>query len=100
SSGIMQLNDLLLAGLGMVLSVSFIGGLWLVTKGRGMGMGDVKLVVPLSLLLGWPSAIVGLFLSFILGGLVGMVLLALGKKKFGQVVPFGPFLIMGTFISL
>lgn len=98
--GIMQVSDFMMAFVGMILSVSFIGSLWFFTKGKGMGFGDVKLMVPLSLLLGWPSVMVGLFLSFIIGGVMGIFLLLLKKKKIGQVVPFGPFLIMGTFISL
>jgi len=98
--GIMRVDDLLLAIMGMFLSVLFIGSLWFFTKGKGMGLGDVKLMVPLSLLLGFPSTLVALFLSFILGGFIGGILLLFKKKKFGQVIPFGPFLIMGTFISL
>lgn len=98
--GIMQLNDLFLAIIGMLLSVSFIGSLWFFTKGKGMGFGDVKLMVPLSLLMGWPSTLVGLFLSFMLGGFLGGFLLLVKKRKLKQVIPFGPFLIMGTFISL
>lgn len=100
SFGIMQINDLILAVFGMILAVLFIGSLWFFTKGKGMGLGDVKLMVPLSLLLGWPNTLVGLFLSFLIGGFIGGFLLLSKKKKMGQVVPFGPFLIVGTFISL
>ncbi|NCN87584.1 MAG: prepilin peptidase [Candidatus Pacebacteria bacterium] len=98
--GIMQVNDLIMGIFGMVIAVSFIGSLWFFTKGRGMGFGDVKLMIPLSLLLGWPNTLVGLFLSFLIGGLVGGFLLLFKKRKFGQKIPFGPFLILGTFISL
>jgi len=100
SSGIMRIYDLQLAILGMALAVLFIWSLWFFTKGRGMGFGDVKLVAPLALLLGWPKIGVGLFLSFIFGAVIGVLLVALGKKKFGGVIPFGPFLILGTFVSL
>jgi len=99
-SGIMQLDDLVMAIAGTVLATGFIGSLWWITGGKGMGMGDVKLMVPLALLLGWPKVIVGIFASFIVGALVGVVLLASKKKKMGQVIPFGPFMIIGTFISL
>lgn len=98
--GEMQLADLGRAVMGLVLSVSLLGGLWLATKGRGIGLGDVKLMIPLSLLLGWPGIIVGLFLAFVLGAIVGVVLILLGKKRFGQVIPFGPFLITAAAISL
>lgn len=101
-SGIMQLQDLLLAVMGTVLSLALIGGLWLITKGKGMGLGDVKYVVPMALLLGWPKIIVGLFSAFLLGGLVGVVILIMRRKKFGagEIMPFGPFLVMGTVIAL
>lgn len=100
SFGIMQLGDLFMAIIGMCLSVLFIGSLWFITKGKGMGFGDVKLMIPLSLLMGWPSTLVGVFLSFTLGGIFGIFLLILKKRKIKQVIAFGPFLIMGTFISL
>jgi len=74
--------------------------LWFLTKGKGLGFGDVKLSIPMTLLLGWPQILVGLFLSFTIGGAVGAVLLLTGKKKLKQVVPFGPFLVVGTVITL
>lgn len=98
--GIMEPMDLLKAVMGMVLSVSFFGGLWLLTKGRGMGLGDVKLVGPLALLLGWPNILVGLFMAFVGGAVTGMIMIAMGKRKMGQVLPFGPFLVMGTVVAL
>jgi leader peptidase (prepilin peptidase)/N-methyltransferase len=99
-AGIMQPADLLKAVMGAVLAVGLIGGLWLITKGKGMGLGDVKLVAPLALLVGWPQIIVSLFLAFVVGAVYGISLIGLGKKKFGQTVPFGPFLIIGSCLSL
>lgn len=75
-------------------------GLWIVTKKRGMGVGDIKFVFPLGLILGWPNMLVGLFLSFVIGAVVGVALIALKKKKFRQTVPFGPFLVVGSVITL
>lgn len=98
--GIMQLSDLVVTVMAMAVVVSFFAGLWLLTKGRGMGMGDVKLVAPLALLLGWPKILVAMFMAFIIGSLVGVTLLLLGRKRLHQVVPFGPFLVIGTFIGL
>lgn len=102
--GVMQMNDLALAGLGMVLAVTFIWGIrktaWLIYKKEAMGDGDVTLIAPLALLMGWPGVLVGLYLSFVLGGLVGVFLLLWKKKKLKSTIPFGPFLILGTFISL
>lgn len=79
---------------------ALIAFLWFITKGRGMGFGDVKLVVPLGLLLGWPNALIAIFLAFISGSIVGLILIVLKIRKFKQIIPFGPFLIFGSFTSL
>lgn len=99
-AGVMQPRDLLLSLATMVGAFLFFFILWIGTKGRGMGFGDVKLALPLGLLLGWPNVTVWIFSSFIIGALYGIVLLSLKKAKLKQAVPFGPFLIIGTLISL
>jgi leader peptidase (prepilin peptidase)/N-methyltransferase len=71
-----------------------------VTRGRGMGLGDVKLALPLGMLLGWPGALVWLFLSFLTGGLFAILLLVLRKASFGKKIAFGPFLILGFVLAL
>ena len=65
-----------------------------------MGMGDVKLVALMGLVLGWPRLAVALYLAFLTGAALSVILILLGKKKFGQVIPFGPFLTASTFITL
>lgn len=85
------------SGLGASL---FFLALVLLTRGRGMGVGDVKLAVLMGLLLGFPGILVALYLAFLTGAILGVILVLLGKKRFGQKIPFGPFLVGGTFISL
>lgn len=98
--GEMKLIDFELAIIaGLVLYLVFYLLVY-VTKGKGFGMGDVKLAPGLGLLLGWQKTIVLWFVSFILGSLVAIVLLALGKKSLKQTIPFGPFLVIGTGIAL
>lgn len=82
-------------------AVSFLSILlvYLVTKGRGMGFGDVKLAFVLGLFLGYPESLVSLFLAFLTGGIAGAILILLGKASFGKPVPFGPFLIFGALVS-
>lgn len=99
-SGVMQVQDLSQTIFAAVLSFVFFFLLWAGTKGKGIGFGDVKLVVPLALLLGAKSMIVALFLAFILGAIVGVLLLALKKGKLKTAIPFGPFLITATAVSL
>lgn len=71
-----------------------------VTKGRGMGGGDIKLSFLIALLSGWPKLILTIYLAFILGGLVAIVLLLSKRKKFGETIPFGPFLVVSFYIIL
>ena len=70
---------------------------------RGMGMGDVKLSFSLGLFLGWlgwGQVFLGGFLSFLLGAVVGVGLIATGLKSRKDHVPFGPFLASGTLITI
>ena len=67
---------------------------------RGMGLGDVKLAVFLGLFLGYPLILVALFLAFVLGGLLSLMLLALHRLRLGQPVAFGPYLALGGVIAL
>ena len=75
--------------------------IFLATRGRGMGFGDVKFAFLMGLLLGFPKTIPGLYVAFLTGAVVSIILILIGKKKFrGSTVPFGPFLVIGTLISL
>lgn len=58
-----------------------------------MGFGDVKLAFVLGALLGYPESLVWLFLAFLTGGIVGLILIIIQKARFGQHVSFGPFLL-------
>jgi len=99
-SGVMMPIDLWRAIIvGIVLAV-FFAMLILATRGKGMGWGDVKLVLVMGFLMGYPRALVGVMLAFILGALVGVSLIVMRKRKFGQTVPFGPFLVIGTVMGL
>lgn len=70
------------------------------TNGKGMGGGDLKLGVFLGLVFGFPYSLVTLMLSFLLGSLFGVGLILIGKKKFGQTIPFGPFLSLSGVITI
>lgn len=99
-SGVMQLQDLYWAVIAAVISFTFFYALWFFTNGKGMGFGDVKLVVPLALLLGAKNMLICLFLAFILGSVVGIVLIVFGKSRMKSAIPFGPFLISSALLSL
>lgn len=82
------------------LTGGFILFLTLATKERGMGMGDVPLAFLQGLLLGWPKGGYALFLSFVIGAAVSVVLLASKRATLKTAVPFAPFLIAGLLIML
>ena len=66
-----------------------------------MGYGDVRLSVVLGLFLGWLGWLEvfgGLFAGFLLGAVIGSLLIALGIKGRRDHIPFGPFLAAGTMI--
>ena len=67
-----------------------------VTRGKGMGMGDLKLAIPLGLIFGWPDIIFVLAFSFIIGAAVGVLAIARGKSSMKSTLPFGPFLALGA----
>jgi len=70
------------------------------TKGKGMGGGDMKLAFWFGLLFGGLPTLLVLYFAFILGGIYGVIIILVGKKKFGQTVPFGPFLCFGAILVL
>lgn len=98
--GIMQVQDFILAIVSGVGAFLFFFLIFIGTKGKGIGFGDVKFAFPMALVLGFPKVLIGFFLSFMIGGFIGMGLLLLKRKKFGQTLPFGPFLVAGLVIAL
>lgn len=65
-----------------------------------MGFGDVKLMGALGLYFGLSNIIVITLLSFLIGAILSIILLATKVKKMDEYIPFGPFIVLGTFISM
>jgi prepilin signal peptidase PulO-like enzyme (type II secretory pathway) len=72
----------------------------LISKGKWVGGGDVRLGLVMGLMLGWPGLAVALFIAYTSGAVVGIVLLFSKIKKMKSMIPFGPFLALGTFVAL
>jgi leader peptidase (prepilin peptidase) / N-methyltransferase len=69
----------------------------------GLGLGDVKLAAALGLhlgWLGWAALVVGTMAAFLVGGLVGIVLLVLGRATRRSPVPFGPSMLVGALVAI
>ena len=97
SSGPGVLPVHVLSGIGAFL---FFFLLWFGTKGKGMGFGDVKLAFPLGLLLGFPKIVFAVYVAFLIGASVGIILLLSKNKTLKSRIAFGPFLIIGTALVL
>lgn len=88
-----------------LLLASIVGGgfflaQFLISRGRWIGGGDIRLGFLMGLALGWPKIIVALFLAYIIGSIIGLSLIWLGYKKIDSQVPFGVFLSIATIIVL
>ena len=78
----------------------FFGGIVFFSRGRGMGVGDVKLMMALGLLFGWPDILLIAMLSFIIGSLIALPLLFMRRLTLRARVPFGPCIVLASFITL
>lgn len=87
----------LLCGSGLLLIIALASPL--LFRKEGMGGGDVKLAAFIGIFLGW-FVLIALFFSFLLGGLVGLLLVVLKKKDSKDLISFGPFLALGSLIAL
>ena len=79
---------------------AFFYSLVAITKGRGMGGGDIKLGFLIGLVNKFPYNIFAVFLGFLIGAVFSMFLILLGKKSMKDTIAFGPFLIIGSLIIL
>lgn len=80
------------------VSLFFLLIVW-VTKGRGMGGGDVKLMAAAGLLLGWKSIILAMMIGCVLGSVIHIGKMIFIKKK-EHVLAFGPYLAAGIYLTI
>ncbi len=69
---------------------------WIISP-QGMGDGDVRLSLFIGLITGFPGALVAVFSSFVLGGVISILLLVSGLANRKTAIPFAPFLVVTTF---
>lgn len=101
SSGVGALSLATYSGvLGAMVAFIFFFLLSAGSKEKWMGMGDAYLVILLGLIVGWPEILLALLASFSLGAIIGLMMIALKKKKMGSQLPFAPFLVLGTLIAM
>lgn len=83
---------------GLLFGGILFGAIIALTRGRGMGFGDLKLALALGFVFGWPDIILVAALSFIIGSIYGGVQIWRRREKMKSAVPFGPFLALGAAI--
>ncbi|MBP1930228.1 prepilin peptidase [Ammoniphilus resinae] len=81
-----------IAGGGLLLLIAII------SRG-GMGGGDIKLMAVVGLAIGWKLTLLSFFLASLIGGIIGVLLLAIKVVKRKEPIPFGPFLALGIWLS-
>ncbi len=88
----------------LLLAMGAGGGFFLiqyaVSRGKWIGAGDIRLGVMMGAMLGWPLIAIGIFVSYILGSVVSLGLVATRKAVWKGAIPLGTFLSVGTAITL
>lgn len=85
------------------LGFLFAGGLMIslaVVSRGGMGAGDLKLAAVIGFYLGWPNTALALLLAFVTGAIAAFLLIGFRLKTRHDLIPFGPFLATGAFVSM
>lgn len=97
---ILSSNSILNILIATVISLVFFGGQILLSRGRWLGEGDLFLAISMSIILGWQLLITAIIVSYCLGALISIFLLLNKKVKAKSQVPFAPFLILGSLITI
>jgi len=85
--------------IGAAVALVFLGMTGLIIRG-GVAMGDLYLIVPIGLVLGWPAIFTAIFLGALLSAVVGIALLVTRRAGMRSYIPFGPFLVAGLVLAL
>jgi len=86
--------------LGALIGGGFFALQFVLSKGRWIGGGDIRLGVLMGVLLSWPLILVALFIAYVSGAAIGIILLLMKKKHFGSKLPFGTFLSVSSIATL
>lgn len=85
---------------GLIVAIGIIGFIVLITRGRGMGAGDIEIAAIIGVFLGFKNTLIAIFLAFMIGAIYGIILILKNSKKRKEAIAFGPFLFIGSVIAL
>lgn len=88
----------MIAGGGIFLLITLIGGL--IAGKEAMGLGDVKLMGAFGLFFGWYKILIISVLAFLIGAIISIIVLIVRKNREDGYIPFGPFIVVATFITI
>jgi leader peptidase (prepilin peptidase)/N-methyltransferase len=88
----------IIVGGGIILLIALAG--LAIFKKEAMGGGDVKLSAMIGAFIGWKYIMISLFIGFFIGAIAGILLILLKIRNRDDLVPFGPFIVLGSFITL
>ncbi len=86
--------------LSCVVGAGFFLLQFVISKGKWIGGGDIRIGLFMGALLGWPNILLALVLAYTLGSVISIFLILAKKKQWTDRVPFGTFLTIATFASL
>lgn len=86
--------------LGAAIPLALFAAQILLSKGKWLGGGDLRIGAFIGLILGFEQVILALVLTYIIGAIIAIFLLATKKARRDTPIPFGPFLVAGTLLSL
>ncbi len=86
--------------LGIVIGGGFFLLQYLISNGKWIGGGDIRLGFLMGAILGWPVIIFALGLAYVLGAIVSLFLIVVKKKKMGDEIAFGTYLVVATFVAM
>ncbi|MCD4705353.1 A24 family peptidase, partial [bacterium] len=92
--GFNLMNIIIGAGIGFL----FFGIQYFLSRGKWLGSGDIFIGIFMGIILAWPNILVAIFISYIIGGILALVLLIFKLKKLSAKLPLGPFLTFSTWL--
>lgn len=94
-----QINQFFWFAVAAAVGFGFIWFLFWITKGQGMGFGDVKFAGFMGIFLGLSGIVIAMYVAFITGAVLGLGLMLFSGAGRKTKMPFGPFLILGTLVA-
>lgn len=86
--------------IGGAIAGLFFGFQFWISKEKWLGFGDIQVGILMGLLLGWQFFLIALFVTYIVGSIMSLILMLFKKVGLKSQIPFAPFMIIGTFITL